>query len=208
MDYNNLFSQLFSSLKANPGIKVVTEDFYLKYQILPGFIEKYPYLIAITNELFVLNDNTCYWEYQSGNELQPMGEFHFISVEQIVTDSTGLGIHTAYTGNELFNGLKQFDDHPQGGDGLSSCIKFVNDSYEIWLLNENGELFRMHLDLPNYFTELVNLKAIYGWQYLFTDISWKLPHYAVIKKDLKERLSILQTLFPGFDIAKYNKKIL
>ncbi|THU40585.1 hypothetical protein FAM09_00270 [Niastella caeni] len=193
MDYNNLFTKFFSDLKENAGIKVVTEDFYLKEQVLPEFIEKYPFLKEIQDEIFVLNDNSHYWEYQSGSESYPMGELHFISIEQIVADSAD---------------LKQFDDHPQGGDGVAACIQFSNDNHELWLLNENGEQFRMSLDLPGYFTELVNLKAIYGWQYLFTDVAWKQPQYSVVKKDLKERLSKLKTLFPDFDIAKYNKMIL
>jgi hypothetical protein len=193
MDYNSLFTKFFSDLKGNAGIKVVTEDFYLKEQVLPEFIEKYPFLKSMPDELRVLNDNTCYWECQAGNEFYPMGEFHFISIEQIVADNAD---------------LKQFDDHPQGGDGVAACIKFSNGNHEVWLLNENGEQFRMNLDLPGYFTELANLKAIYGWQYLFTDVAWKQLHYSVVKKDLKERLSKLKTLFPDFDIAKYNKMIL
>jgi hypothetical protein len=209
MDYQKQFDAMLSDLKSSTKIKLIDAEFYCKEEIIAEVYKKYSYLKPIENAIKALNDNKIFWEYldSSGNSI-PFGETHLISIEQVV--SIGVQLWNDYNNEEerkLLSELLPFDDHPNGGDGMMGCLRFINENHEVWFYNENGEYFKIKLDLAGYLMKLIELKAVYGWQYLFIDVDWKRPQFKSVKSELKKRLQVLNEIFPTISIDSYLKKI-
>jgi len=198
MERNNQYNEMIRELDTKPGVTIIKNDFYLKDELAPGFLEKHPYFKNIGNDLKVLNDNYFSWNYQETSSQQmPMGEFHFAPIEETLSQSNGKEFSYNNNGQNVQGSFYPFDDHPDGGDGIMGCFKFTDDSYEIWLHNENSEMFLMETDLRGYLEQTFQLKALYAWQYLFIKIDWKQPFYQVVRSDLIKRIQILDSLFPA-----------
>ena len=211
MDYNNLYSKMINDLKSRSEVSIIKNDFYLKDELAPGFLEKHPYFKNGSNDLHVLNDNHFSWNCQQKNrEQRPRGEFHFVSIEDALSPANKKEFSFNSSGQNEQASFYPFDDHPDGGDGIMGCFKITGKDYRIWLHNENGEMFLMELDLAGYLQQTFKLKAIFGWQYLFVNIDLTQPVYSVVRSDLVKRIQILDTLFPEQsynDLLKKLKKL-
>ncbi len=196
MDFNDEYLKMVKALNIEK-IDIIFNDFYLKEELNTNLFSNNPFLKKIQMESYVLNDNFFLWNYKTDDsEIIPMGEFHFISIEEVISsENKKLIKKDDNTIMEIF----PFDDHPNSGNGVMGCLRFIdNQTYEIWLYTENGELLLMKMDLEEYIKRTLELKAIFGWQYLFTDINWKSLNYSVIKIDLIMRIEILKKSFPEF----------
>lgn len=205
MNYELVYNKMIDELKAVPDISIIKSDFFIKDELLPGFLEKNKSLTGIKEELKILNDNYFLWSFRSGKNKEwfPMGEFHLLAAEELMKKSKNEQLFSSGASINLKGDVYPFDDHPDGGDGMMGCFVIENDSPQIWLHSENGEMFRMELDLKEYFIKIVELKAIYGWQYLFAEINLKQPVFATVKSDLNNRLTILKKNFPDSNYDKY-----
>ena len=208
MNYQKEFDAMLESIKMCSEVSITEQDFYIKEEILPSFYKKYRYAKLLGEEIKVLNDNKIRWVYShtEGEEL-PMGETHLISIEEIVSGRSNVEVKVQ-TSREK-DGLKliPFDDHPTAGDGIIACLRFIDDRYEIWLCDNNFIGFKIDLSLSEYLEKLVELKAIYGWQYLFAEIDFKSETVNVIRKELRERLMILHKCFPDLSVSNYMQKL-
>jgi hypothetical protein len=208
MDNNKLYTEMINELSSQPAVTIIKNDFYLKDELVPGVLEKHPYFKSIRDDLPVLNDNYFSWSYQQKSlEPMPMGESHFIALEETLSQSNKKEILYDIDGHKEQGTFYPFDDHPDGGDGIMGCFKIIDKGYEIWLHNENSEMFLIELDLPGYLEQTYKLKALYSWQYLFITINWNQPFYNVVKSDLRRRIQILESLFPGQSYKDLLKKI-
>lgn len=205
MNYELVYNKMIDELKAVPDISISKSDFFIKDELLPGFMEKNKNLTGLKEELKILNDNYFLWSFRSSknNEWFPMGEFHLLSVEELMKKPKNDELFSPDASNNVKGNVYPFDDHPDGGDGMMGCFVIDNDYPQIWLYSENGEMFRMELDLKEYFIKTIELKAIYGWQYLFAEINLKKPVFATVKSDLNDRLTILRQIFPDSNYDKY-----
>ena len=205
MNYETKYSEMIKELSENLNVTISKNDFFLKDELLPGFIENHISLKEFNQELSLLNDNFFSWSYKSINssEIMPMGEFHLFAIEQALSkaneEKITLNINSKKT-NKIFY---PFDDHPDSGDGVMICFKFISNKYELWLHNENGEMFLINLNLHDYLNKTFHFKALFGWQYLFIDINWNLSVFSVVKSDLNKRLEILNRLFPKYSYSRY-----
>ncbi|TKK69874.1 hypothetical protein FC093_07300 [Ilyomonas limi] len=209
MDYQKEFNEMLNSLKACPNVTVTEEDFFVKEEIIPSFFKKYKHLKIIEEEIKVLNDNKIVWGYTqaSGNTL-PMGETHLISIEKIISTKSKLEVRIRNSeAEEILAELLPFDDHPNAGDGIMGCLRWMNDQYEIWLCDAHLNCFKMNFGLSEYLKKLIELKAMYGWQYLFAELDIKSDAFKVIRKELKNRLTILHKCFPNLPVDSYLKKL-
>lgn len=209
MDYKKEFDNMILDLRSSTEVKLIDADFYFTDEILPEVFKKYSNLKPIENEIKALNDNKIFWEYSDrlGN-LIPFGETHLISIETVI--SVGVQLWNDYNNEEEKKKLSEllpFDDHPRGGDGMMGCLRFMNGDHQVWFYNENGEYFRMKLDLSGYLMKLIEMKAIYGWQYLFVDVEWKKPQFKIVRSELKKKLLVLKEIFPATSMDGYLKRI-
>ncbi len=209
MDYQKKFDEMFTALRSSPLVKIISADFYTKEEIIPSFYKKHGKLKKIEDEIKALNDNKILWSYiDSSGELIPMGESHLVSIEEVVSAKVRLWNDTHNEKErKILSELMPFDDHPESGDGMMGCLRIVNDNYEPWLYTENSEYYKMNLDISGYLDKLIQLKAIYGWQYLFVDLDLKEPQFNVVSKELKKRLQVLKACFPGASLNSYLKKL-
>jgi hypothetical protein len=209
MNYQEIFDKMLAEIKAVKGTNLIHADFFCKEEIIPSFFKKHKTLKRIEDEIRALNDNKIVWSFTDdyGN-LLPMGETHLISIEAVIASKTKLwsGSNTTEE-KEVLSELMLFDDHPEAGDGMMGCLRLNNDMYEPWFINENGEFFKMKLDLAGYLIRLSELKAVYGWQYFFIDVDLKKPPFDVVRSDLKKRLTILDSCFPDNSYTNYSKKL-
>ena len=208
MGYDLMYQEMINELRSINQVHITTNDFYLKEELLPNFIENHLYFKNLKEELHVLNDNSFSWGVnKEDNTEMPIGEFHFHAVEEVVNE-TNKRILSYEVGNKSEKGsFFPFDDHPESGDGIMGCLKFRNTDTEVWLYNENGELFPMTLRLPEYILKTFEFKALFGWQYFFIEVDWNLPVFSVVRSDLIKRIEILNNLFPVNSYAEYLKKI-
>lgn len=205
MNYELMYNEMISALKSVPDITIKKSDFFLKDELLPGFMEKNKGLTGFKEELKILNDNFFTWSFKNNKneEWLPMGEFHFMPAEELMKQPKNHLLLSSKAADNEKGKVYPFDDHPDGGDGMMGCLVISNDSPEISIYTENGEMFRMELDLKEYFIKTIELKAIYGWQYLFAEIDFKKPVFNTIKSDLNNRLIILNKIFPESSYSKY-----
>jgi len=203
MSYQQLYEEFIASLKSSADIKIVKNDFYSKDELLPKLFESHPFLNKIEDEVMALNDNHVYWEFKDQSSFQPGGEFHLMEIGQIISSQIPSIKSSSSDERRLLLELKPFDDHPQSGDGVMGCISFAKTDHEIWLQDGNREFTRMNLDLSGYLQEMFRLKAIYGWQHLFTDALNGKPKSSVIKKSLSSSLRKLASLFPASDFQSF-----
>jgi hypothetical protein len=199
MIYELLYSEMVDEIKSVSAALIIKNDFFIRDEILPGFLEKNKSFENLRNELRVLNDNFFSWTYKNTNnkEWLPMGEFHFIAIEEVMQESKNDVLFNREAKNNINEDIYPFDDHPHGGDGLMTCFAIQNENVRITLFSENGQIFPMSLGLQEYLLKTIEFKALYGWQYLFAEIDLNKPFFSIVKKDLNKRLEILQQLFPN-----------
>jgi hypothetical protein len=207
MNYELLYNEMVNEIKGVSYASIITSDFFVRDEFLPGFLEKNNALAVFENELRALNDNFFSWAFKKSNteDWLPMGEFHFISVEQVMKESKNNFLFKDEDKHASQRNIYPFDDHPGGGDGLMACFLIFKENAEIILLSENGQVFPMSLNLQEYLLKSIEMKALYGWQYLFTEVNLNKTVFSTVKSDLNHRLQILHTIFPD---RQYNQYII
>lgn len=200
MNYLLRYNQMISELQENRKVLVLENDFHERDELLPGFLEKHNYLYPLLNEIKLLNDNRFSWSalVNAAGTKYPMGEFHFLAIEEIMQQPLTIADKTSED-VEFYS----FDQHPAAGDGIMGCLRFVESRVEIWLHTENGELIKLKLNLKEYLVQTIRFKALFGWQYLFANINLSGPVYSVVVADLNSRLQILSGLFPKENYQRF-----
>lgn len=200
MKYQLIYNDMLKGLSAKKEALINSDDFYTRDELLPGFLDTHNWFKSVLEEVKCLNDNTFLWsaKLSNGTETLPMGEFHFLSIEELMKHPLQNTI-----GNSLQGEFYPFDEHPVAGDGIMSCMYFVNNQIELWLHTENGELIKLNMNLNEYLTQSFKFKAMYGWQYLFTDMKLESPAYSVVRSDLNYRLKILNAIFPEMEYHRF-----
>jgi hypothetical protein len=67
---------------------------------------------------------------------------------------------------EAAPGWSSFDDHPGSGDGVLTVVR-PHDGRWQWGVFEHGVVEPMEIDIAGYMQALLDLRGLFGWQWLF-----------------------------------------
>lgn len=102
---------------------------------------------------------------------------------------------------ELFSQFHEVDGHPHAGNGFVVCVRLQPSTtpLEVWAYDPRRGPRRMELDYCTYLDALLVTKGTYGWQYLFTDVSFSDSDYQHLGRGLRQMFDIFPQLFPNYD---------
>ncbi|MFW6057976.1 MAG: hypothetical protein ACOC9W_03880, partial [Persicimonas sp.] len=98
------------------------------------------------------------------------------------------------------------DHHPRAGDHHLILIDLSSDLGELWVYNGNyGDPSRLSVDFETYQEAMLDFRAGYGWEWLFSDPG-ACPWEDGIRSQLQSLVSSTQTLF-GVDLEPYAARL-
>lgn len=103
----------------------------------------------------------------------------------------------------LYEQLRVIDELAQAGEGMLAAIR-VEDGKpvsEIWFHNPRHGSVRLDLDYCGYLRNLSRTRGVYGWQYLFAEVSLGDDELSSFRPGLERMVRVFPELFPGGDYA-------
>lgn len=153
--------------------------------------------------------NIC-WHYKIDTKKYTGGELSLAGTQSLFVNSAESSFSSKLTtfGKKLYKkGYRFFDSNPNAGDSQVFSLLLKNNEiapniYRVDL--KENELFEMEIDYFEYVEHCIALKGLYGWQYLFEDINFKLFDFDT--SNIGKRLQDYTKLFPGSDVREYLKR--
>lgn len=177
MNYFEALKQLSEQLKSDKNIHLIKSDIPAKKttekkiakeikSINDAFEIDFSGILTDSFDLF--GSTHIRWNNTNGTD---GGEIHFIKLNDCFYKDYNLAF-SAKTAEEksLLENFHPFDDHPEAGDGIMAgfIIDLKSKSADCWLY-DNGKLFKLAMDIRDYFRLAVLTKGLFYWQYLFVN---------------------------------------
>ncbi|MEU7469969.1 hypothetical protein AB0A94_15765 [Streptomyces sp. NPDC044984] len=110
---------------------------------------------------------------------------------------------------ELLAQFRQVDGHPRSGTGQFALVRLEPNTtpLEIWVWDARLGAQRMDLDYLGYLEALAVTKGTYGWQYLFTDLSFLNDDLYHVAESMKAMLRRFPDLFPQHDYTQLRERL-
>lgn len=217
-DFRKLFIDVFEQISTNPWVRIIEnsssfED--LSQDDIQWIIEKVErsYGVKISpemNRLIFPNKAYLCWHYEMQGQRQTGGEFNFKTTLAHYVDTTKTDFVNKLTdyGKALYKqGYRFFDSHPHAGDGIHIALRIENAtvSPNVWYVDIiHEEAWELNLDYPSYIEHSINLKGLYDWQYLYTNMDFRGLEFDI--SPLRRRLEDYPKLFPGSDVSEYLRR--
>ncbi|MEU9785093.1 hypothetical protein AB0H92_29720 [Streptomyces phaeochromogenes] len=153
---------------------------------------------------------SCRWRTREGSP-ELGGEFRLRDLyDSILLPSPRFTEETASERDlEIFSQLRVVDFPQHAGTGQFAAIRIQDDvdPLEMWYYDmrlstapgEESDLIRMEVSYCEYLDALVLTKGVFGWQYLFADISLRGIVFRETVARLERMLELFPTLFPDHD---------
>ncbi|WP_329342267.1 hypothetical protein OG252_39710 [Streptomyces sp. NBC_01352] len=109
----------------------------------------------------------------------------------------------------LYAELRPFDEQPRGGGGMLSALRIDPGMSmpEVWYYHATRGVFQMDLEYPEYLDALLVTKGVYGWQYLYTDVSMREIDFQGAAESIQNMLRIFPDIFPDHDYAPFAERL-
>jgi len=118
---------------------------------------------------------------------------------------------------EFVSELRYFDNSYASGRGFMSYLRMVPNSspLQVWFSALVGTNFppyppgyvRLDLTYNEYLSALLLTKGLYGWQYLYADVSFGDPALEHLTECLRNGLDALPDMFPGWDYTSLSQRL-
>ncbi|MEE1803291.1 hypothetical protein PUR57_32275 [Streptomyces sp. JV176] len=110
---------------------------------------------------------------------------------------------------KLYSELRVIDDRPGsgGGDFTGMRIQPDNTKPELWYHDFRRGTYKLDIDYCQYLNTLCVTKGVWGWQYLFTDVSLTERDFRSFALNLEKSLEILPRLFPDHDYTDLRTRL-
>jgi hypothetical protein len=139
------------------------------------------------------------------------GEFRIPSPMEIVSQGPMPSVDMLSTGfqRDFVSQMRYFDNAYESSRGFMTFLRMVPGSspLEVWFSDLVGTgadpyppgYVRLDLTFTEYVETLLLTKGLYGWQYLFADVSFRDPALEHLADGLRDGLNAFPDLFPGPD---------
>ncbi|MCW7988761.1 hypothetical protein XF35_26765 [Streptomyces platensis subsp. clarensis] len=140
------------------------------------------------------------------------GEFNLLPLVQAVRQQPPIERYpyASPPQQEIVAELRDFDGTPMTGAGHVTSLRIKRGGVhnpEIWFSDNPLGFHRLDIDLCGYLDALRVTKGTFGWQYLFTDVSFADENYEVTAEFLTEMLDVFPELFPQHDYAPLRARL-
>ncbi|MFH8773377.1 hypothetical protein [Streptomyces sp. NPDC017958] len=155
---------------------------------------------------------SCRWRTAEG-EPEVGGEFRLGDLyEAILNPAPQFAEGTVSPGDlEIYQQLRVIDFPQHAGTGNFCAIRLQEhvDPLEMWYYDMRlstapgyeSDLIKMELTYCEYLEAVVLTKGVFGWQYLFTDISLRGQVFRETVARLRRMIEVFPTLFPNHDYS-------
>ncbi|MFJ9415743.1 hypothetical protein ACIRPT_16435 [Streptomyces sp. NPDC101227] len=152
---------------------------------------------------------SCHWRIKH-SDIQLTGEFtirHLLTSTAI--EAPGIDWGDSPSERQLYSELRVIDHHPGCGTGTFAALRIQPDVPlpEVWYHDFRIGAFKMDIDYCDYLEALIITKGIFGWQYLFSDVSLGDDDFARTANDLRNALTVFPELFPEYDYAPLRARL-
>ncbi|MGA6225754.1 hypothetical protein ACPESV_36100 [Streptomyces umbrinus] len=141
------------------------------------------------------------------------GEFRIPSPMEMVTQgpSPSLDMLSTEFQREFVSHMRYFDNAYESSRGFMTFLRMEPGSspLEVWFSDLRGTgsepyppgYVRLDLTFTEYVETLLVTKGLYGWQYLFADVSFSDPALEQLTNGLRNGLNAFPEIFPGLDYS-------
>lgn len=152
----------------------------------------------------------CQWETVSVD--RPLtGEFGLKNLyTSITTGPPGIARDFPSEGDRrLASELRVLDDQSEGGAGSFAALRIQPGTFvpEVWYFTVAHGFHKLDVGYTEYLDLLLMTKGVYGWQYLFADVSLREVQFLHVRNRLTGMLGIFPEIFPAYDYSQLRVRL-
>jgi hypothetical protein len=160
--------------------------------------------------LFTAQSMGCRWEISS-SEPPLRGEIHLLDMySALASDQPVFFVESEDDEEEeLLDELRIIDRAPYGGGGEMAAVRRMPGSSdpELWFYEPGSGIHRLDIGYCEYIDTLLITKGVYGWQYLFTDLSFEDARVGGHVWRIKLMLDVFPDVFPDHDYTALRHRL-
>jgi hypothetical protein len=218
--YEQRYINLLDELGNSPDIRVLAEErgpVVTAYGDARTVSEKLARRFDVALDAALLQSHflrfrnlACQWETVSADRALT-GEF---GLENLYTSITTGPLEIAQdfpseADRGLASELRLLDDQPEAGAGSFAALRIQPGTSfpEVWYFTVAHGFRKLDIGYVEYLDRLLTTKGVYGWQYLFTDVSlgdWRFLH---VRNRLTEMLSTFPEIFPEYNYTDLRARL-
>ncbi|MFE0044603.1 hypothetical protein [Streptomyces albireticuli] len=153
---------------------------------------------------------SAYWTFEDGDQYLS-GEFQLV---ELLNALMGPPPDLAWEGStdderRLYSEFRVVDDQPWIAGGTLTAMRITSRvrNPEMWFYKGSLGARRLDVDYRGYLDALLLTKGVFGWQYLFADVSFAEYAFSAVGESLREALGVLPGLFPDHDYTALTDRL-
>ncbi|MDG4861290.1 hypothetical protein P8605_24460 [Streptomyces sp. T-3] len=218
-EYETRYVAMLDELKGSPEVRLLVErrgpvvTAYGDTQaILAKLARRFGLVLdeSLQSHLLRFRQLACQWE--TGPHLPALvGEF---SLKHFYTSVTTGPLEIsqdfpAVAERTLASELRLLDDHPESGAGSFVAMQLRPDASlpKVWYFTVAHGFEALDVGFNEYLDTLLVTKGVYGWQYLFADVSLREDEFIHTRERLAKMLQVLPEIFPQHDYTDLRTRL-